>query len=56
MKQHIFNLYPVTNQDDLRISYRFVEVDGELGLGSVLEEEAEDFGEKNSWRREIEVK
>jgi len=34
MKQHIFNLYPVTNQDDLRISYRFVEVDGELGLGS----------------------
>src|SRR6266511_1635657 len=34
MKQHIFNLYPVTNQDDLKISYRFVEVDGELGLGS----------------------
>src|SRR5207302_4801612 len=34
MKQHVFNLYPVTNQDDLRISYRFVEVDGELGLGS----------------------
>src|ERR1017187_7870996 len=34
MKQRIFNLYPVTNQDDLRISYRFVEVDGELGLGS----------------------
>jgi hypothetical protein len=34
MKQHIFNLYPVTNQDDLQISYRFVEVDGELGAGS----------------------
>ena len=34
MKQHLFNLYPVTNQDDLRISYRYVEVDGELGLGS----------------------
>lgn len=34
MKQHVFNLYPVANQNDLRISYRFVEVDGELGLGS----------------------
>jgi hypothetical protein len=34
MKQHIFNLYPVTNQDALKISYRFVDVDGELGLGS----------------------
>lgn len=36
MKQHVFNLYPVTNQDDLRISYRFVEVDGELGLGRMI--------------------
>src|SRR5215469_14313730 len=26
--------YPVTNQDDIRFSYRFVEVDGELGAGS----------------------
>jgi hypothetical protein len=34
MKQHVFNLYPITNQDELRISYRFVEVDGELGSGS----------------------
>src|SRR5688500_13265132 len=31
---HVFNLYPVTNQDELRFSYRYVEVDGELGLGS----------------------
>jgi len=34
MKQHVFNLYPVVNQDDLRFSYRYVEVDGELGAGS----------------------
>lgn len=34
MKQHVFNLYPVMNQDDLRFSYRYVEVDGELGAGS----------------------
>jgi hypothetical protein len=34
MEQHVFNLYPVTNQDDLSISYRLVEVAGELGLGS----------------------
>lgn len=34
MKQHVFNLYPVANQNDLRISYRYVEVDGELGAGS----------------------
>jgi len=34
MKQHIFNLYPVTNQNDLRISYRFVGVDGDLGSAS----------------------
>jgi hypothetical protein len=34
MKQHVFNLYPVANQDDLRFSFRYVEVDGELGAGS----------------------
>jgi hypothetical protein len=34
MKQHAFNLYPVANQDDLRFSYRYVEVDGELGAAS----------------------
>jgi hypothetical protein len=34
MKKHVFNLYPVANQDDLRISYRLVEVDGELGVSS----------------------
>lgn len=34
MKEHVFNLYPVANQDDLRFSYRYVEVDGELGAGS----------------------
>jgi hypothetical protein len=34
MKQHVFNLYPVTNQNDLRISYRFVGVDGDLGSAS----------------------
>src|SRR5262249_97866 len=34
MKQHVFNLYPVTNQNELRFSYRHVEVGGELGTGS----------------------
>lgn len=34
MNEHVFNLFPVTNQDDLRICYRLVEVDGELGAGS----------------------
>ncbi|HTV40744.1 MAG TPA: hypothetical protein VMF08_09225 [Candidatus Sulfotelmatobacter sp.] len=34
MKQHVFNLYPVTNQNELRFSYRHVEVDGELGAAS----------------------
>jgi hypothetical protein len=34
MKEHVFNLYPVANQDELRFSYRYVEVDGELGAGS----------------------
>src|SRR5712671_6696626 len=31
MEEHVFNLYPVTNQDDLSISYRLAEVEGELG-------------------------
>src|SRR6185437_10125574 len=31
MKQNVFNLYPVTNQNDLKISYRLVDVDGNLG-------------------------
>jgi len=34
MMHHVFNLYPVANQDDLRISYRLVDVEGEFGLGS----------------------
>ncbi len=34
MKQHVFNLYPIANQDDLRFSFRYVEVDGELGVGA----------------------
>ncbi len=34
MEQHIFNLYAIENQNELSISYRFADVDGELGLGS----------------------
>jgi hypothetical protein len=34
VEQHAFNLFPVTNQDQLSISYRLVEVVGELGAGS----------------------
>ena len=34
MSDHVFNLYPVTNQQELSISYRLVDVEGELGLGS----------------------
>ena len=34
MQDHVFNLYPVTNQQELTISYRLVDVEGELGLGS----------------------
>jgi hypothetical protein len=34
MQEHVFNLYPVENQEELSISYRLAEVDGELGLGS----------------------
>ena len=34
MKKHVFNLYPVANQNDLQFSYRYVEVDGELGASS----------------------
>ena len=39
MKEHVFNLYPVANQDDLRFSYRYVEVDGELDVEGVEERE-----------------
>jgi hypothetical protein len=34
MPDHVFNLYPITNQQELSISYRLVNVEGELGLGS----------------------
>ena len=34
MPDQTFNLYPVTNQQELSISYRLVDVEGELGLGS----------------------
>ncbi len=34
MQDHVFNLYPITNQQELSISYRLVDVEGELGLGS----------------------
>ena len=34
MEEHVFNLYPVTNQRELAFSYRLVEVDGDLGAGS----------------------
>lgn len=34
MEQHVFNLFPVTNQQQLTFSYRLVDVEGELGAGS----------------------
>jgi hypothetical protein len=34
MQEHVFNLYPIENQNELSISYRLAQVDGELGLGS----------------------
>ena len=34
MEEHVFNLYPVTNQNELRFSYRLADVDGDLGSGS----------------------
>jgi len=34
MRDHVFNLYLLTNQQELSISYRLVDVEGELGLGS----------------------
>jgi hypothetical protein len=34
MEEHVFNLYPVTNQNELAFSYRLVEVEGDLGSGS----------------------
>jgi hypothetical protein len=34
MEEHVFNLYPVTNQHELTFSYRLVEVEGDLGSGS----------------------
>lgn len=34
MNRHAFNLYPVLNQGSLSISYRLVDVEGEIGLGS----------------------
>jgi hypothetical protein len=34
MRQHVFNLFRITNQNDLSVSYRFIDVDGDLGFGS----------------------
>lgn len=34
MEQHVFNLFLVTNQQQLTFSYRLVDVEGELGAGS----------------------
>ena len=34
MEEHVFNLYPVTNQNELRFSYRLADVEGDLGSGS----------------------
>ncbi len=34
MEEHVFNLYSVTNQNELAFSYRLIEVEGDLGSGS----------------------
>jgi hypothetical protein len=34
MEEHVFKLYPVTNQNELRFSYRLADVEGDLGFGS----------------------